>query len=689
MESSNVALSSGGRRKRPRPTYSCVECTRRKLRCSKDIPCSACVERGIAQLCRRRPGSGLMAASRSPPATRTRRNADWREAFAGTPASEILPTDVSHPSIPGQDTVSEELLSLAPPSTPARCHTTHPTTQLAGGPRPRQMVVDNVTDDAGVVLEFLALSRQRVLQIAQVEQFQLPGGNGNAAEASDPLFTPSQVRTMMIYHQESIAWIHNVVHLPTFREQCEHLFANPTDSQGLWVGLYYAMLAVTLYHMDPSLLQDLDIHSPSSLAELCYQKSINSLHDADFMNNHNLFSIQAICLLIYIGHNIGQSDRISVLLACGVRIAQCLCLHRLGSDSGTNINQAEECQQAMQRRLVDREVSKRVWWFLVRQDWLQIPYNNTYTIHPTQFNTPMPMNCDEEVPIMFHSRSIIDHDHEHYTQGSYTMVLNHVTVLIWRTQDRMCQQGHPDGVEDGLRKLYSEVIKADRELRQLMDKMPSFFRTAPEAPTMLPAHVRYQREVLSLALAHKFYSIHRHFQIPSFKDPWFAYTKVSCLPIMRRSLATILSLPDDPYSSIVRNMWTLNTHVLTAAVWLIFELIFTRDNNQQLFDDREIRDLAIKSSRFLEHNQSRSRIAKRGVSLINTLLEMDRSIERGDEKQFSLKDIIFHVESSDHDPNEESGALPSPQLNGGSIVDWLSRDAATWEDIMDVLDSAE
>lgn len=41
-----------------------------------------------------------------------------------------------------------------------------------------------------------------------------------------------------------------------------------------------------------------------SLAELCYQNSIDSLNNTDYISNHSLFSLQVICLLIYIGHNI-------------------------------------------------------------------------------------------------------------------------------------------------------------------------------------------------------------------------------------------------------------------------------------------------------------------------------------------------------------------------------------------------
>lgn len=161
---------------------------------------------------------------------------------------------------------------------------------------------------------------------------------------------------------------------------------------------------------------------------LCYQKSLESLDQADFMKNHSLFSVQAICLLIYIGHNTGESDRISVLLASGSRIAQCLAIHRLGPDHKSNISQCAD-PTLRTRRLIDREISKRVWWFLVRQDWLQIPFNNTYNIHPSQFNTPMPSNCDENDLDVVVDGEVKQHEQDHYTQGSYTSVLNYGTSI--------------------------------------------------------------------------------------------------------------------------------------------------------------------------------------------------------------------------------------------------------------------
>lgn len=154
------------------------------------------------------------------------------------------------------------------------------------------------------------------------------------------------------------------------------------------------------------------------------------------MKNHSIYSVQAVCLLIYIGHNSGQSDRISVLLASASRIAQCLGIHRLSSRTPFNILNCDDATTRV-KLLIDHEVSKRAWWFLVRQDWLQIPFNNTYNIHPSQFDTEMPKNCDENISEMDMPTDIVDQNKDHYTQGSYTSVLNKGQIFTQKLPKHM------------------------------------------------------------------------------------------------------------------------------------------------------------------------------------------------------------------------------------------------------------
>lgn len=244
------------------------------------------------------------------------------------------------------------------------------------------------------------------------------------------------------------------------------------------------------------------------------------------MKNHSIYSVQAICLLIYIGHNSGQSDRMSVLLASASRIAQCLGIHRLGSETPSHIFKCDD-SDIREKLLIDREVSKRAWWFLVRQDWLQIPFNNTYNIHPSQFDTEMPRNFDKDVFKLGLATEIVEQSEENYTQGSYTSVLNkgivkkgiseHManifcslgSVIIWKLQDRICQRtksgsGHNIDV---LRNLYSEVLQADRELKQLVGGMPDFYRLKEDhdGETTTNIMIVQQKCVLSISIAHKVY----------------------------------------------------------------------------------------------------------------------------------------------------------------------------------------
>lgn len=66
----------------------------------------------------------------------------------------------------------------------------------------------------------------------------------------------------------------------------------------------------------------------------------------------------------------------------------------------------------------------------------------------------------------------------------------------------MCRVGHPDESQDGLRRLYDEVISADSELKQIMQNLPTFFRGDCHERNEA-RNVEQQKCVLQLAIAHK------------------------------------------------------------------------------------------------------------------------------------------------------------------------------------------
>lgn len=184
--------------RRNRPSYSCTECTRRKLRCSKKIPCSACTERGVAHTCKRR-------------SSNIQKTSQVETIISPTASSGTLPVSPS--------TTEDAQVSL-------------------------QDDVSNINGDAAVMLEFLALNRQQVIQAAQLEEAQLPEASSLAENSADLLFPAYRIRCMMHYHQMNLAWVHNVVHMPTFIAQCERAIYGNKMLEPSWYSLYYAMIAV-------------------------------------------------------------------------------------------------------------------------------------------------------------------------------------------------------------------------------------------------------------------------------------------------------------------------------------------------------------------------------------------------------------------------------------------------------------
>lgn len=391
-----------------------------------------------------------------------------------------------------------------------------------------------------------------------------------------------------------------------------------------------------------------------SSARALYDKSVQCLFSTNFMAKHTIYSTQAICILMQVAHNIDQSDFICVLIATGIRIAQCLNMHRLGPDLPGSYFEHQSRELAVQT-LVEREVKKRVWWFLVRQDWLQIPFQNTHLLHVSQFNTPLPLNCYDELELMIKDGAVVAQPDHVYTQNSYTHVLSKVAVIIWRQQDRMCSVGHPGNSPDRLQRIYDQVLWADRELNQVYADLPRFFKVAPESdtgpPSNHPPYVGLVASVSLLSMAHKVLTVHRHFQLQSFQDRQFAYTQLTCVSMAKRCINDINTWPDEAMTSVVKRMWTVPTQLVTCCIILAFASIF-RHGNELSYDAAELRELAQCGRHVIRQLEHSSSIARRGGILLDVLLERADSAGETDGGRLDVSDIIRRVSRIDDSRTE-------------------------------------
>ncbi|RSL55030.1 hypothetical protein CEP51_014611 [Fusarium floridanum] len=655
-----------------RSVLACTACVRRKIRCSKTIPCETCIRQNKASSCQREQVAVI---------TRRRTSRRSRPANdAGSPSASLEDASAS-PDVPEEPDLTST--DPAPTTTPVHASVVdarvEPVIPLAVVPPTNTEpsgTFDNVipeitnetlmqiltsahtadsrlTNEAAAALEFLAHGRRNVLNrfsgresIAQSTPRFSTGGHEHE-EQWDPFFAPEDARMLLALHQAHLTWMHNVVHLPTFRQELDsNLMRMECDCS--WLALYYALLSQTVYHIDGGYLASLPqpIHADMKTSRLLFDKSIELLFKGGFMDEHKLTSVQAICLLLQVAHNFDKSDLICVLISTAIRISQCLNLHRLGADRPVTEAVEDDIQN-----IIDREIRKRVWWFLVRYDWLQIPFQNTCQIHPAQFNTPMPANSFDDEARMIQNGAVVSQPADVCTSSSWTNSLNQLSVLIWKHQDRMFKVGYPGEDPDRILKLYDQALWADREIKDLYASWPLALREMDDVqldqPVLDSFPVGLMPGMVLICTAHK----------------------LSCIAIAERSIESIQRWPDTLESSISRRMWTTLTHVVSCCITLVFALLF-KSQNALTYDAAKIRRYIEFGRNFIGQEERFSSIARRGVKLLTALMNLEGCSGFSLDIEADIGDIVRRVAAADDGNLEPSAAEAHQVVFPGSQDPW-------------------
>lgn len=187
----------------------------------------------------------------------------------------------------------------------------------------------------------------------------------------------------------------------------------------------------------------------------------------------------------------------------------------------------------------------------------------------------------------------------------------------------------------------------------------------------------------------QYFTIHRHFQLKSFRDDAYSVTRVSvfafqqapssrtyklsqisCLAAARSSLRTFIEWPDDDESLVFKKMWTNNNNLVAAAVALLFGVLFSSEQAEGIFEKMEMRQLLTDFVPCLNRVGMYSSVARRGADMISVILEYERAIAEGARDKLDIEEVISHVKTSGL-----AGVLPS-------YTDWST--TATQYDFMNM-----
>ncbi|CAG8921005.1 unnamed protein product [Penicillium salamii] len=418
-----------------------------------------------------------------------------------------------------------------------------------------------------------------------------------------PIFpNPSDAQKLVNFHICHLAWHHNCIHSPTFLEQCERFWESGEFDDPLWQAVYFSVLSSTVSSIQDSAkareLVDVDLNTLQSAQQL-FSSMTQILYQSNFLANLSLYSVQAIVISTEVAHNLGLSQLNATLFNAGVRIAECLGIHKIQDHSSKPPRSKEEWEDK-----VEREVGRRVWCQMIIQDHFAIPFTDSYSISPMQFSTGRPMNADDH--------DMRDMPIGHPTVSTYIRVLVNLAELMPGLVDGF----GPMKSRKPMRQQYEHILHIDQKMRAVVKNIPSFLLRPDKVKEEQIKWLGIARRSLAITAAEKIIMIHRPFLFRSFKDQTYQYTRRTCVA----AAMTILR----EHEIIVReediSIWTHTAFAITAAVIMCFEVNATTEDQIDIAQGyRE----AIHAARTRLAARNNDVLAQRGVALIDAIFTAD------------------------------------------------------------------
>ncbi|KAF4773729.1 serine carboxypeptidase [Colletotrichum scovillei] len=464
-----------------RQSLACRECTRKKRKCNKEIPCARCSRLGLH--CDRE-------------VVHLRRNAVRHSAeigFLETLRSTLQSTDPAS-ARRAADLVAARLEDLRSGSGQLTESTQTANLVEPGSGLEDDSGQDEVTGSQSKTRSSLTVTALEHMAWGRSYGNCYPHLHCNCHQRRDPTITTSTTglspplglpdhtapslallperataEILISFHLEHIAWHHNSLHCPTFLQQCTTFWATGVYDQPHWK--HRDAYPLTLPGCSP---QDL------------FNFMVDTLYKAHFLQNVSIYSIQAIVISTEVAHNLGLSQLNATLFSAAIRIAECLGIHKI-----TKCSLELQTPDEIWDDILQREVGRRVWLQMVIQDHFAIPFTDSYGINPSHYSTSFPRNANDT--------DLIEAPEEVLTVSTYTRVLGGIAQLMPELADGM----GPLRAQKPAREQYAHVLRMDQKMREKVQSIPRFLLQKDELLEGQCVWLGVARQSLAITAAEK------------------------------------------------------------------------------------------------------------------------------------------------------------------------------------------
>ncbi|CAG9946059.1 unnamed protein product [Clonostachys rosea f. rosea IK726] len=626
------------RQSRQRPV-SCSFCRVRKLRCSRDFPCTNCTSRG-----RQCPHptddkdvhqaplsvSALAAAVSSLSPTSSAGDGailsrlERLEALLATHTKEPqsahgLPVDTpsSVTSHQSEKVVTQQ--NVLPPILPPNAHKLDADAVL----------LEQSTFDSPNPNDTAVLSNSFVFRICPIRLIT-PSATPYIFQSSPCGSFPEPVRCIWLPQREEakemvnayieeLIFLQHITHGPALRLLVDQVYDSLQSGADVHLGSVALMLSVCAditYLWTPSIsrpainLSDAEAKCQSSF----WTKATLDVLDHGHRNSHvSIEAIQATMMLTFIiGNMEGIAIRSRTIVAQGITMARELSLHRI------------DCRllpgQVPRYTGIQAEIGRRVWWYLAATDWMLSrfsgPHEGSYTVLPSQMSVNRPLNINDED--LTDDGTIVGRPVEEPTHSSYFLQRVELANLMRILSDRM-----PHGPAHAE---YSVILELDATIDRFLQGIPTFVNLDADGLAQQEAshprrraHITIQKHTINLITYSQRCKLHLPFFVRGTFDPAYAYSRTVCLKAAGDILDMERLLRSEQYRFALRcSKLSLIIHSLfSAGLVLLMDLGLKNGAT----DKSESRTRMRQIWNVLEEARNQSGLAKRLLELLRQVMK--------------------------------------------------------------------
>ncbi|KAL2063343.1 hypothetical protein VTL71DRAFT_5148 [Oculimacula yallundae] len=538
-------LNNGTAAAEKRPV-SCLFCRSRKLRCTRDFPCSNCVERSIPCQLRVAPSATVLV----PPSPNT----------SGISQTEILQRlERLEEIIRYQNLDSYQGSSRQKLLTPSSNHVI----QCASNPVKLQPLAADIAGLEKVYIEgsftknslapdsiiFMVCTIRQVPNMPRY--FQATVGQGASNDPTRCVWIPpyNEAKLAIENYINSLTYLHHVIHIPSLWVMLDELYSDlnqHVQSRTGHVALLLSILASTTYSWTAI---DCNTSLFPTATEATRQtplwiKATEDVLDHIHRTTHpSLESAQSAIITLFLVCNLEDlAQRFRSLLSSAIMMARELNLHRTDDPNLLVLEDTTE----IETDAVKTEVGRRVWWYLVATDWMLSrypgPMRGVYLCNPSHMAVQKPRNSHDEdllTSLQGPERSLSEP-----TVMSYFLQRIRLAELCRNFTDKTSFLRPDDEASN-----YNNALSSDAELQALINDFPTFFRLDrvgrqdfADPNTSGTPSIVIQRYMLNALVQIQRCKLHLPWLMRGFAEASYAISHSACLEAARLIMQNELQL---------------------------------------------------------------------------------------------------------------------------------------------------